>query len=105
VAPRVIDQLPAHLRRHKPKEGLARLNIDGLIPEQPEIRLVHQRGGLQGMVAALVSKEGPGKTPQLVVRRSQQLVGRVRVAFTPAMKEARDVGWVSSHGHLGAPAL
>jgi hypothetical protein len=54
--PRVIDEDPPHHHRGHANELGAVLPVHQPLVDQPEIRLVHERGGLQGVVEPLAAK-------------------------------------------------
>ena len=53
---RVIDEDPPHHHRGDAHELGAVRPVHLPLVDQPEIRLVHERGGLQGVVAALADR-------------------------------------------------
>ena len=60
--------------------------------DEPEVRLVHQGGGLQRLAGLLVVQPGSGQFPQLLVDQWQQLLGRRGIAGFDVAEDAGDVG-------------
>src|SRR5262249_46329973 len=58
---------------------------------QPQVDLVDEGGGLQGVAVALAAQVPPGDLPQLAVDQRQQFLGRRLVALLPSPQELRDL--------------
>ena len=90
MAPGVIDQDPAHdLRRHAEKVRPI-LPIDLPLVDEPEVHLVDQGRGLQGVVGPLAPKLARRHATELRVDQRQQLIERSLVAATPIAEQRRD---------------
>jgi hypothetical protein len=77
---RVIDEDRAHCLGGDAEEMCAALGLYRRLILEPEIRLVHQRGCLQGMASWLRAHIAPRLSPQLVVNPRKELVERRPVA-------------------------
>ena len=60
--------------------------------DQPEVRLVDQGGGLEGLARLLVGQPGGGELAQLVVDEREQLGRGLRVAGLDGGQDLGDVG-------------
>ena len=61
-------------------------------PDQPEVRLMNQGGGLEGVVGRLAGHARGGELPQLVVDEREQVGGGLAVAGRGGVQEAGHVG-------------
>ncbi len=68
------------------KELVAAFGLDRRLVNEPGVGLVHERGGLQGVVAALVAEERLGERAQFVIDERQQ-IGRGGVSPSDAVPE------------------
>ena len=82
---RVIDEDPPHHHRGHANELGAVRPVHLPLVDQPEIRLVDERGGLQGVAGALTGQKRARQSPQLVVDERQHLVAGVLVAPATGM--------------------
>jgi len=64
----------------------------GLGADQPEIRLVNQGGGLEGVVGPLPGHAGGGELPQLVVHEREQVGRGLVVAGRGRVEKSRHKG-------------
>jgi hypothetical protein len=76
----VVDEDAAHDLRGDGEELRAVLPGDVLPVNQPQVSLVDERRGLQGLGVALVLEVRGGQPPQLVVDQFEQLRGRLPIA-------------------------
>src|SRR5262249_23757106 len=83
----MIDEHAAHEACGNGDE--VRAILPGQAPgvDQPDERLVDERGGLQRMAAALAAHVRAGEAPQLTVDQRQQALERVLVAAAPRAKQ------------------
>jgi hypothetical protein len=79
----VIDQDPPHHHRRHPHELGTVLPVHPALIDQPEIRLVHECGGLQGMTGALADEKRACQPPQFVVHEWQHLFAPLLPAPVP----------------------
>ena len=56
---------------------------------QPEVRLVHQSGGLQGVAHAFVAHVPAGQAAKLPVDQGHQLLERGLIALAPGQQQTR----------------
>ena len=80
------------------KKCPASIPVLGLLGiHQPDVRLMHQRRGLQRLARLLLGHLGGGQLPQFLVDQRQELLGRLRFAlFDPRQDQshvARSTGW------------
>ena len=79
---RLFHENPPHCLRGGGKEVASTIPLLGLVRiDQPEIRLVYQRGGLERLPRLLVSKLRRRELAQLVVDEWQELLGGCRVTL------------------------
>jgi hypothetical protein len=106
MAPRVVDEGPSHgLGGHRLEVGLP-LPVHAALIDEPEKRLVHERGGLERVVRPPAPQVGVGQIAQLLVDQGEELVGRLPAAATDRPEE---LGWIgggrhSSHGKQERPS-
>ena len=62
-----------------------------LVPDQPEVGLVDQGGGLERLAGLLLGQLLGRQLPQLVVDQRQELLGRLRVALLDGREDAGHV--------------
>ena len=62
--------------------------------DQPQVRLVDQGGGLEGVARLLGGQARGGELAQLVVDEREQFGGGLRVAGRGGVEDLRDVGHV-----------
>jgi hypothetical protein len=65
--------------------------IEPLVPDQPEVCLVNQGRGLEGVVGGLARHPNGCQFPQFVVNERKELGGRVPVAGRGGVEEPGDV--------------
>jgi hypothetical protein len=86
---RVVHQnVPHDLSSHR-KEVASRLVARLFVGDQTEVRLVHERRGLQQMIGALRPHVVRGKAPQLLVDDGQQPVESGLVPCAPLGQQTR----------------
>ena len=66
------------------------LPLDALDIEEAHIRLVDERRGLQGMLAAFAAHMTASDSPQLVVDERNELIERGPIAAAPGQEQS---GW------------
>jgi hypothetical protein len=87
---RVIDQDAAHHLRGQREKVRAVLPGNPVLPHQPQVRLVDQRRGLEGVVRPLASQIRAGSSPQFTVDHRYQIVARLQVTTAPRTQQAAD---------------
>ena len=87
---RVIAQDVAHGFRGDGEEVRATLGWRLILPNDLEIGLVHQRGGVEREVPMPPATLLPGKAPKLVVDEWEQDIQRVTVATFDGVQQFRD---------------
>ena len=95
----VIDEDLTHHARGDPVEVRAPIPGDVALHE-PQVRLVHERGGLECVVRPLTAHVGGGNPSELALDRPDQAIVRL-LAVAPVPKETRDVFSGESVGHGG----
>ena len=81
LATGVVDEDAAHGLGRRREEVVATLPFPGLVPaDQPDVGLVHQSGGLDGLAGLLPRQPPGGELAEFVVDQRQQLLGRPGVA-------------------------
>ena len=81
------------------------LPVDAVDVDQPQVRLVDERRGLQGVADAFPSQITSGDSLQLGVDERQQLVERGLVAATPGVEQSGCVGGVWQGGAKFTPVF
>src|SRR5262249_32432493 len=66
-----------------------------LVTNQAQVRLMHQRGGVERLPCLFLTELLRSEFAQLVVDQRQQLVGGVRIALVDGLENVSDVG----HNH------
>ena len=66
---------------------------------QPDVRLMHQRRGLQRLVRLLLGHFGSGQFPQFVVDQRQELLGRLTVRLVRSARECASRRAIRRLGH------
>ena len=95
----MINQNSAHhLRRHTEKVRSA-LPIYRMLFDQLEISLMNQSGGLQSVVASLMTHVASGQTAQLPVDQGDESGRSPFIAVSDPIQEDRDIAAVW-HLHL-----
>ena len=93
-----VDENPAHhLRRHT-EELRAILPGGPVLIDQPQVRLVDERGRLQRMPRALAAELGRGAPPELLVHEGNQTIARACVPGAPRVEQRCDIAAGSSQG-------
>ncbi len=76
----------------------AALPLDGRAVGQPQVGLVHERGGLQRVAGPLVGEVFAGHAAQVLVDDGQKLLAGLRLAGAPRLEQAGDlVGGILAH--------
>ena len=103
--PRVVDQDLAHQPRRHSEEMRAVAQCQPIETHEPDVRLVHERRGLQCMVRRLVSEPRAGHAAQLRVNQGDQPCQRRFVAAPPFGEQLRHVavGGASRHARKRTP--
>ena len=93
--PGSVDEDAAHGLGGGGEEVPAAVPVLGLLAaQQPQVRLMHQRGRLQGLAGPFVGQPLGRELAQLVVDERQQLLRGVRVALFDGSQDLRDIGHV-----------
>ena len=79
----VVDQDSAHHPRGHPKKMCSIVQIDLALVDKPQVHLMNQRRGLQGVIGPLAPKLTRGHAAELRIDEWQQLIERAIVASTP----------------------
>ena len=89
---RVVDQYaPHHAGSHGEEVGPI-LPGHGFAVDQPDVRLVDERGGLQAMADSLARHAAPGNPVELAMDERNQPLDRGRIALSPFQEQASDLG-------------
>jgi hypothetical protein len=97
----VVDQDPAHHLRGQPKKLRPVAPVHAVLLDEPQVGLVHERGGLERVARALGAQLRGREVAQLVVDRGQEAVEVRAVAAAPSDQELGDGGrWGRLHGVL-----
>ena len=106
----MIDEDLAHRPGGGPEEVRTALPARARVSEHLQIRLVHEGGGLQGVVGALVPHATIGEHSKLAIHERQKLIEGRTVPTAQASEDYRNVVRVA-HGEptygileLGHPA-
>ena len=91
LSTRVVDKDPAHDPGRDTEEMRSILPFDIALFDQPQVRLVNERGWLERVARAFVSKLTGGNPAQLGIDERQQAVEGVSIATTPVVEQFRDV--------------
>jgi hypothetical protein len=83
LAARVIDQDPPHHLRGHAKEVGPAFEVDAALLDEPEVRLVNERRGLQRVAVPLTAKLPGGNSTQLGIDHWQQGFEGVAIPATP----------------------
>ena len=101
--PGPVDQDAAHGLGGGGEEVPAPIPVLGLLPaHQPQVRLVHQRGRLQGLTGLFVGQFLDRELAQLVVDERQELLARVPIALLDGVQ---DLGNVTHRRHRKGDGL
>jgi hypothetical protein len=76
---RMVDEDPPHHSRRQREEVRTALPVNLSLPQQPQIGFVHQRGRLECVALAVMTKLACGALPELTVDERQQLLLRVLI--------------------------
>ncbi len=87
---REVHQDPAHQASRHRQEVRAVLPADAFDVHEPQIDLVHQRGGLKRVAEPLARHASGGDLTQLRVDQRDQLVERRQVPIAPGEEQLRD---------------
>jgi hypothetical protein len=98
LAPRLFDQDVAHGTGGGEEEVLPALPAHGAVAGDPQIGLVDQGSGLEGLTRRLVGQLLGGELAQLVVDERQQFGRRLSVPGLRRLKHGRRLGFVRE-GH------
>ena len=88
---RVVDEYAAHHLRGHAEEVRAVLPLHLRLVNEPHVRLVDERRGLQGVADALAPQVARRELAKLAVDDGQQLVQDAAVAVRQAHEEPRHV--------------
>ncbi len=82
----MVDEDAAHELRHGGEELRPALPADLPPPHQPQVELVDQGGGLEGVAGPLAHEVGPSQAPQVVHDQRNQSLQGLRVAAAPGVQ-------------------
>jgi hypothetical protein len=94
----VVHEDASHRAGGDAEEVTAVLEVARAAPDQPEPRVVDQRGRLQRVVAPLAGHELRGDVVQLAIDPREERLGRGRVAVAHSPQEANGVRALLHHG-------
>jgi hypothetical protein len=86
----MVDQDPAHDASRDRKEMDAVLPADVLGPDQPDVRLVDERGRLKAVAGALPGQAAPRNLVELTVHERNQSLEGCLVAISPIVQQCGD---------------
>ena len=81
------------------------LPLDLLDRDQPEIRLIDQRGSLERVAGALVPHVTPRQTAQFSMDEGQQAVERRHLTSSPGLQQGGGVVRVTRNGPILSASL
>ena len=87
----VIDEDPAHDLRRDTEEMRAILPIDLTLVDEPDVHLMDESRGLQGVIGPFVPELAHRHAAELRIDERQQLIERSPVAATPIAEQRGDV--------------
>jgi hypothetical protein len=87
----VVDKDAAHDPCRYTVEMRPILPVDVALFDQPQVRLVNERGWLERMARAFVSKLTGGNPAQLGIHERQQTIEGASIATTPVVEQLGDV--------------
>ena len=90
AVPGVVDQHPPHRLGRGGEE--VRFAVEVLVPDQPQVSLMNQGGGVEGVPGSLRGHPRGRELPQLVVDEREQVGRRLAVAGRGGVEEASDLG-------------
>ena len=90
-ATRGVHQNAPHEARGHRKEMRAILPLDLLDFDQPEIRLIDQRGSLERVAGTFVAHMAPRQAAQLLMDEGQQAVERCHITPPPGLQQSGGV--------------
>src|SRR5579863_5684560 len=93
----VVDQYPSHEIGGDSEEMRAALPIDGVLLDQPQVRLMDQRSRLKSVIGAFVRHVIGGKPLQFAVDQGNHLVRRSSVSLPHGTKQARNLAGIGLH--------
>ena len=82
----VVNEYVAHERRGNGEKMAFILPLDLSLLAEPQVHLVHERGGLQGVILPLAGHVVPGQTPQLLIHDRGQLIEGCSVSLAPGLQ-------------------
>lgn len=90
MRPRVIDQNASHQLSRDAKKLRPVAPVRPLLVGDFQVKLVHQCGGLQCVLAAFSAKVGGGQPVQFVVDKWHQLLKGVPITVVPPCEQLSD---------------
>ena len=100
---RAVDEDASHAGRGDGEEVGAVLPADAGLVDEPEVGLVDEGGGLEGVAAAFLAHVGVGELSELVVDEGEEVAGGGAVAVADADEQAGEFLPCRRRGHLRAP--
>ena len=101
TAPRRVHQDVAHRLRRGGEEVGTVAPVGALLTSQLEVGLMHQSGGLQGVIAALPTHVALRHPTQVRIDERQQLLGREARAFALVAQVGDDLGGAAPDRGIG----
>jgi hypothetical protein len=92
---RTLDEDPAH------GEGCGGEKVSAAVPfrgvlaaDEPEVRLVDEGGGLEGLPGAFFGELGGGEVAEFLIHQGQEIPGGLAIATLDGLEKPGDVGRV-----------
>jgi len=83
----MVDENPPHHLRGDAKKVRATLPVDVALFDKTQVRLVDERGGLEGVTVPLTVQLTRSDATQLAVDERQQAIERGPIASTPIVEQ------------------
>jgi hypothetical protein len=87
----VVDKNPPHHLSGDAKKVRAILPVAIALFDEAQVRLVHERGGLQSVTIPLTVKLTRSDATQFAVNQRQQAIERISIASAPMVEQCGDV--------------
>ena len=86
----IHQDAPHELRRYR-EEMCSVLPLKGSLIHQPETRLLHQFGGLKGMIRSLAGEAPARQATKFVINEGNEFLSRLAVTLTPTQEQLCDL--------------